>query len=85
MGSMSAAEMRSCPLHFPLAHGRARHIQNGGVLAQNRIQHFHFGIAVDTLVHPGIFEFVGCHHAVPVLVPELMLDHQLRQVAVHPA
>ena len=34
---------------------------------------FDFGVGVDALVEPGVFELVGGDHAVPVLVAELVL------------
>ena len=48
-------------------------------MPKNGIHHFDFGVAVDALVHPGLFEFVGGDHAVPVLVSEFMLDDDLRK------
>ena len=68
------------PLNFALASGRACHVQDGCVLAQNRIQNLDFGVAVDAFVHPGVLKFVGGHHAVPVLVSELVLHDDLHQV-----
>ena len=49
-----------------------RKIERQCRLAVERVHDFHFRVAVDALVEPGFFEFVGGDHAVPILVSEFM-------------
>lgn len=63
-----------------VAHGCTDHVEDVRVLPVKCGENLHFGVAVNTLVKPGILELIRGHHAVPVLVTKLMFDNSFRHV-----
>src|SRR5580700_1992403 len=54
--------------------GGERKINDRSVFSVERSHGFGFHVAVDALVEPGVFEFVGGDHAVPILMAEFVID-----------
>ena len=62
-----------------LAHVHAQQIvQDRSIFAIDIVQHF-FAVAIDALIQPRIFEFIGGHHAVPILMAKFMFNHYFRK------
>ena len=47
-------------------------------MSEERIRDFAFAVAVDALVEPGFFKFIGGDHAVPILVAKLVGHRDVR-------
>src|SRR5215470_894435 len=63
------------PLFLRFAHLSKRKIQERRFLSVECVHYFHFHVAVDAFVEPCFLELVGCYHAVPILVTELVRDY----------
>src|SRR5581483_4108158 len=54
-------------------------VECGSLSAENVVEDLAFGVAINSLVKPGVLEFVAGHHAIPVLVSKLVLGHQFNE------
>src|SRR5438128_7403391 len=62
-----------------IAPGSAPEIKSPALLAVNVAQNYALGVAVDTFIQPGVLKFIARHHAIPILIAELMLDNLTRE------
>ncbi len=62
-------------------HMAAKVAQLPAIVGESFVEHTCDGVGVDSLVHPGVLELVGSHHAVPPLMTRFMCDGHLRRLA----
>src|SRR3989442_3091082 len=63
-----------------IAPGYVPEIKSRAILAVDVIQDFALGVAVDAFIQPGVLKFIIGHHAIPILMAELMLDDLLQEM-----